>query len=133
MTPVIDLSADNGNFVVNFSYRSKSGDTKVYVVGQTEGASQGFGGYLPCTEEWKSVSVSFEGNGAAKTALQFFGDAPVFIDDIEVCQTGGSVVEPEPISAPVRFLPVTSLQPDLLLIGSPFRVLRPICSMCFIL
>lgn len=101
MTPVIDLSADNGNFVVNFSYRSKSGDTKVYVVGQIEGASQGFGGYLPCTEEWKSVSVSFEGNGAAKTALQFFGDAPVFIDDIEVCQTGGSVVEPEPISAPV--------------------------------
>ena len=101
MTPVLDLSADNGNFVVNFSYRSQSGDTRVYIVGQNEGASQGFGGYLSCTEEWKSVSVTFEGDGSANTALQFYGDAPIFIDDIEICQVGGTVTEPEPISAPV--------------------------------
>ena len=108
MTPVIDLSADNGNFNVTVSFRSQSGSTKFYVVGQSYGESQPFGGYVSCDESWKTVTIPFEGYGKSQTAIQFFADAPVFVDDIEITQVDGTEVEPQKPSAPIA-LPATDI------------------------
>lgn len=108
MTPVIDLSADNGNFNVTVSFRSQSGSTKFYVVGQSYGESQPFGGYVSCDESWKTVTIPFEGYGKSQTAIQFYADAPVFVDDIEITQVDGTEVEPQKPSAPIA-LPATDI------------------------
>lgn len=101
MTPGIDLSADNGNFNVKLSFRAQSGSTKLYIVGQNAGSSTGFGGYISCTDTWTSVVVPFEGKGSTQTAIQFFGDAPIFIDDIEITQASETEVDPEPVTISV--------------------------------
>lgn len=107
MTPVLDLSGDNGNFTVTVSYRAQSGSGNFFIVGQTEGLSDPYGGYVACDETWKTVTINMD-KGGANTAIQFYGDCPVFIDDIEISQAGGSVAEPEALSTPYA-LPATDI------------------------
>lgn len=108
MTPVLDLSADNGNFSINVSFRAQSGSTNFYVIGQNYGSSQLFGTSEVCTEKWRHITIYFEGNGSSQTAIQFFADAPVFIDNIEIIQEDGTETEPKKPSTPIA-LPATDI------------------------
>lgn len=107
MTPVLDLSGDNGNFTVTVTFRAQSGSGKFFILGQTEGLSNPYGGYVACDGTWKTATINMD-KGGANTAIQFYGDCPVFIDDIEISQTGGSVAEPEALSTPYA-LPATDI------------------------
>lgn len=100
MTPSIDLSADNGNFEIQFSYRAQSGSANVYIISQTYGGPQPHGMKASCDENWKTGVATFNGYGGSQTVIQFYGDAPIFIDDITITQKESSETV-STISAPV--------------------------------
>lgn len=100
MTPSIDLSADNGNFEIQFSYRAQSGSANVYIISQTIGGPQPHGMKASCDENWKTGVATFNGYGGSQTVIQFYGDAPIFIDDITITQKESSETV-STISAPV--------------------------------
>ena len=100
MTPSIDLSADNGNFEIQFSYRAQSGSANVYIFSQTYGGPQQHGMKASCDENWKTGVATFNGYGGSQTVIQFYGDAPIFIDDITITQKESSETV-STISAPV--------------------------------
>ena len=100
MTPSIDLSADNGNFEIQFSYRAQSGSANVYIFSQTYGGPQPHGMKASCDENWKTGVATFNGYGGSQTVIQFYGDAPIFIDDITITQKESSETV-STISAPV--------------------------------
>ena len=97
MTPVLDLSENNGTFTVRVSFRAESGTTKFYIAW---GGASGIIGrrYAVTDTRWGTVEVECSG-GEGQTMVQFYGDAPVFIDDVEISQDGGAAVEPT-ISVP---------------------------------
>ena len=97
MTPVLDLSENNGTFTVRVSFRAESGTTNFYIAW---GGASGIIGrrYAVTDTRWGTVEVECSG-GEGQTMVQFYGDAPVFIDDVEISQDGGAAVEPT-ISVP---------------------------------
>ena len=96
-TPVLDLSKNDGNFTVKVSFRAQSGSTNFYIA--WGGVSEAIGRrYAVIDTRWGVVEVPCTG-GLSQTMIQFYGDAPVFIDDVEITQLD---VEEEPaIAAPV--------------------------------
>ena len=96
-TPVLDLSKNDGNFTVKVSFRAQSGSTNFYIA--WGGVSGAIGRrYAAADTRWGVVEVPCTG-GLSQTMIQFYGDAPVFIDDVEITQLD---VEEEPsIAAPV--------------------------------
>lgn len=94
MTPVLDLSGDNGHFKITFSYRTPSESTSVYVMWGS-GSSLIDGRKATATTTWKTGTIETDG-GVENMAIQFYADADIFLDDIKVEQMG--VVEPvEPV------------------------------------
>lgn len=94
MTPVLDLSGDNGHFKITFSYRTNTESTSVYVMWGS-GSTLIDGRKATATTTWKTGTIETDG-GVENIAIQFYGDADIFLDDIKVEQMG--VVEPvEPV------------------------------------
>ena len=90
MTPYIDLTANNGDFDVEFSCKASSGDAIIYVTTQT------LGGYTSnydlmvtyCNDTWQTVKIPFYKQGGLYTFIQFYSTAPIFIDNIKITQKG---------------------------------------------
>mgnify|MGYP003027599504 FL=1 len=83
-----------------FSYRAQSGSANVYIISQTIGGPQPHGMKASCDENWKTGVATFNGYGGSQTVIQFYGDAPIFIDDITITQKESSETV-STISAPV--------------------------------
>lgn len=94
-TPILDLSDAGGAFNVRVGFRAETA-TKFYIMAGVSGGYAVSGGYVEAVDEWRYVDVSLTG-GQAQTMIQFFGDAPVYID--YVCVTQDVEVE-EPMSIP---------------------------------
>ena len=90
MTPILDLSANNGQFRITFSYRARTGSTTFYIVWGS-GSLKIDGRKTTATTDWKTGYIDAEG-GIANIAVQFYADADIFIDDIKIEQMGA--VEP---------------------------------------
>lgn len=94
MTPVLDLSGDNGHFKITFSYRTNTESTSVYVMWGS-GSSLIDGRKATATTTWKTGTIETDG-GVENIAIQFYADADIFLDDIKIEQMG--TVEPvEPV------------------------------------
>ena len=95
-SPVVDLSGDGGQFTLRMSARSQSGTEQFYVMWGSSSPVEGRN--FPVTEQWQGFEITGTG-GALQTMFQFFGDGPVFIDNVEVTQLSDEVEEPS-LSAP---------------------------------
>lgn len=93
MTPVLDLSGSGGEFTIRVSFMSDT-DTNFYIIALGEGNSEIGSGYVESTDEWQYVEFPVSG-GASQSAIQFYADAPVYIDNVSVTQM---VEEEEPTS-----------------------------------
>lgn len=78
MTPVLDLSGDNGHFKITFSYRTSSESTSVYVMWGS-GSSLIDGRKATATTTWKTGTIETDG-GVENMAIQFYADADIFLD-----------------------------------------------------
>lgn len=96
-TPFMNLSGNDGNFIVRVSYRAQIGETMAYVQ-WGEGQTAVSGVRMTVTEEWSDFEFECTG-GSRQMSIQFYGDAPIFVDDIYVMQESGTVV-PAEIPAP---------------------------------
>lgn len=96
-TPVLDLSGSGGEFTIRVSFKAVE-DTRFYITAIGSGGNLIDGGYVNATTEWMYADVPVAG-GLAQTVIQFFGDAPVYIDDVIVTQEAGTQ-EPASIEAP---------------------------------
>lgn len=96
MTPVLDLSGDDGRFRITFSYRTNVESTRV-AVRCAVGSSVVDGADATATTTWKT-GVFESDMGAENMAVQFYGDADIFLDDIkiEVLSSSDPVVPEEP-------------------------------------
>ena len=85
MTPFIDLSADNGNFNVEFSCRAQSGQAIVNIYSQT---MYGFPErrFASCNETWQTITIPFRELGGRESSIQIYADVPIFIDNIRITQ-----------------------------------------------
>ena len=85
MTPFIDLSADNGNFNVEFSCRAQSGQAIVNIYSQT---MYGFPErrFASCNETWQTITIPFRELGGRESSIQIGANAPIFIDNIRITQ-----------------------------------------------
>ena len=85
MTPFIDLSADNGNFNVEFSCRAQSGQAIVNIYSQT---MYGFPErrFASCNETWQTITIPFRELGGRESTIQIYANAPIFIDNIRITQ-----------------------------------------------
>lgn len=82
MTPILDLSGDEGRFRVTFSYRTNVESTTVYILCGS-GTSLIDGRRATASATWKTGSFESE-LGQANMAVQFYGDADIFLDDIKI-------------------------------------------------
>lgn len=98
ITPVLDLSDDGGKFDVTVSFKTSTATTNFVVIwGDSSGIIDGR--VATADTEWSTISFTAEG-GARQTALQFYADADIYIDDIVIEQVEDvEVVEPF-LSAP---------------------------------
>ena len=85
MTPFIDLSADNGNYNVEFSCRAQSGQAIVNIYSQT---MYGYPErrFASCNETWQTITIPFYGSGGRESTIQIGADVPIFIDNIRITQ-----------------------------------------------
>ena len=85
MTPFIDLSADNGNFNVEFSCRAQSGQAIVNIYSQT---MYGYPErrFASCNETWQTITIPFRELGGRESTIQIYADVPIFIDNIRITQ-----------------------------------------------
>ena len=85
MTPFIDLSADNGNYNVEFSCRAQSGQAIVNIYSQT---MYGYPErrFASCNETWQTITIQFYGSGGRESTIQIGADVPIFIDNIRITQ-----------------------------------------------
>jgi len=85
MTPFIDLSADNGNFNVEFSCRAQSGQAIVNIYSQTMYGytERRFAG---CNETWQTITIPFRELGGRESTIHIYADVPIFIDNIRITQ-----------------------------------------------
>ena len=85
MTPFIDLSADNGNFNVEFSCRAQYVQATVTIYSQTiYGYPERM--YASCNETWQTITIPFRELGGRESTIQIGADAPIFIDNIRITQ-----------------------------------------------
>lgn len=98
ITPVLNLADNNGDFVVSLSYRMQSGTGKFKVI---SGSAAGpiAKADLDATAEWQDVTLEFPG-GVSQTVIQFYGDAPAFVDNISITQVQSGEVVPDVLPAP---------------------------------
>lgn len=96
-TPILDLSGSNGEFNVRVAFKATE-TTDFYIVSGGAGGNMIDGAVVEATTTWQYVEVPLSG-GLEQTAIQFFGDAPVYIDDVVVTQET-EVDEPTSIEAP---------------------------------
>ena len=85
MTPFIDLSADNGNYNVEFSCRAQSGQAIVNIYSQT---MYGYPErrFASCNETWQTITIPFRELGGRESTIQIGADVPIFIDNIRITQ-----------------------------------------------
>ena len=85
MTPFIDLSADNGNYNVEFSCRAQSGQAIVNIYSQT---MYGYPErrFASCNETWQTITIPFRELGGRESTIQIYADVPIFIDNIIITQ-----------------------------------------------
>ena len=85
MTPFIDLSADNGNYNVEFSCRAQSGQAIVTIYNQT---MYGYAErrFASCNETWQTITIPFRELGGRESSIQIGANAPIFIDNIRITQ-----------------------------------------------
>ncbi len=98
ITPVLNLADNNGDFVVSLSYRMQSGTGNFKVI---SGSAAGpiAKADLDATAEWQDVTLEFPG-GVSQTVIQFYGDAPAFVDNISITQVQSGEVVPDVLPAP---------------------------------
>lgn len=98
ITPVLNLADNNGDFVVSLSYRMHSGTGNFKVI---SGSAAGpiAKADLDATAEWQDVTLEFPG-GVSQTVIQFYGDAPAFVDNISITQVQSGEVVPDVLPAP---------------------------------
>lgn len=98
ITPVLNLADNNGDFVVSLSYRMQSGTGNFKVI---SGSAAGpiAKADLDATAEWQDVTLEFPG-GVSQTVIQFYGDAPAFVDNINITQVQSGEVVPDVLPAP---------------------------------
>ncbi len=98
ITPVLNLADNNGDFVVSLSYRMHSGTGNFTVI---SGSAAGpiAKADLDATAEWQDVTLEFPG-GVSQTVIQFYGDAPAFVDNISITQVQSGEVVPDVLPAP---------------------------------
>ena len=85
MTPYIDLSADNGNFNLEFSCRSQSGQALVRI-DNIFNSGYGTTKLASCDETWRTVTIPFYGSGGRENTMMITANAPIFIDNIRITQ-----------------------------------------------
>ena len=85
MTPFIDLSADNGNYNVEFSCWAQSGQAIVNIYSQT---MYGYPErrFASCNETWQTITIPFRELGGRESTIQIYADGPIFIDNIRITQ-----------------------------------------------
>lgn len=97
MTPALDLSANGGDFTLCVTFRAETEPCKFYLISGS-GSTAIDGGYINASTQWSYAEIPFEG-GQPQTFIQFFGNAPLYIDDITVIQAKEEEA-PTAISAP---------------------------------
>ena len=84
-TPVLDLSDNGGDFTVTVTFRAETEPCRFYIAAGNSSTIIG-GGYVDATTEWEYVEIPLT-DGMPQSMIQFYGTAPVYIDDIIVTQT----------------------------------------------
>ena len=97
MTPALDLSANGGEFTLCVTFRAETEPCKFYLISGS-GSTPIDGGYINASTQWSYAEIPFEG-GQPQTFIQFYGNAPLYIDDITVIQAKEEEA-PTAISAP---------------------------------
>ena len=84
----LPLRSDADNVQIAFGAYAADASASIYLDG------------LKIDENWKTGVATFNGYGGSQTVIQFYGDAPIFIDDITITQKESSETV-STISAPV--------------------------------